>query len=154
MDKADMIKKTADLINDKKLEGISDIRDESDRKGMRIVWNDEEFESAWNMARNEARASFSNDGIYVEKFIEEPRHIEFQIAGDQKGKVVHLSERDCSIQRRHQKIIEEAPAPDIDPDVRKKLNQDLQNPESLENTQDDEESIKDMLEQIQEQLER
>ena len=76
-------------------------------KGMRIVWSEDEFESQWNMARNEAKASFGNDGIYIEKFIEEPRHIEIQIIGDQHGNVVHLSERDCSIQRRHQKLVED-----------------------------------------------
>ena len=80
-------------------------------KGMRVVWNDGEFEDAWNKARMEAKAAFGNDGIYVEKFIEEPRHIEFQIIGDQMGTVVHLSERDCSIQRRHQKLVEESPSP-------------------------------------------
>ncbi|MDX1684505.1 MAG: acetyl-CoA carboxylase biotin carboxylase subunit [Saprospiraceae bacterium] len=80
-------------------------------KGMRIVWKDEDFESQWDNARKEAKASFGNDGIYIEKFIEEPRHIEFQIIGDQHGKVIHLSERDCSIQRRHQKLVEECPSP-------------------------------------------
>jgi acetyl-CoA carboxylase biotin carboxylase subunit len=80
-------------------------------KGMRIVWKPEEFEDNWNKARAEARASFGNDGIYVEKFVEEPRHIEIQIIGDQFGKVVHLSERDCTIQRRHQKLVEESPSP-------------------------------------------
>ena len=90
-------------------------------KGMRIVWEAEHFENAWNMARQEARASFGNDGIYVEKFIEEPRHIEFQIAGDQKGMVIHLSERDCSIQRRHQKLIEECPSPFMTDELREKM---------------------------------
>jgi len=90
-------------------------------KGMRIVWSPDEFENAWNMARQEARASFSNDGIYIEKFIEEPRHIEFQIAGDQKGTVIHLSERDCSIQRRHQKLIEECPSPFMTDELREKM---------------------------------
>ncbi|MEL6987799.1 MAG: biotin carboxylase N-terminal domain-containing protein, partial [Bacteroidota bacterium] len=80
-------------------------------KGMRIVTSDEEFEDAMNKAKMEAAASFGNDGIYVEKFIEEPRHIEFQIIGDQYGTVCHLSERDCSIQRRHQKLVEECPSP-------------------------------------------
>ncbi len=80
-------------------------------KGMRIVWKDEEFEEQWNKARQEAKASFGNDGIYIEKFIEEPRHIEIQIAGDQFGTVCHLSERECSIQRRHQKLLEESPSP-------------------------------------------
>ena len=90
-------------------------------KGMRIVWEEEEFEGQWNMAKNEAKASFGNDGIYIEKFVEEPRHIEFQIVGDQYGKVVHLSERDCSIQRRHQKLVEEAPSPFMTKDLRKRM---------------------------------
>ena len=90
-------------------------------KGMRIVWEQNEFENNWNKARQEAKASFGNDGIYIEKFIEEPRHIEFQIAGDQKGTVVHLSERDCSIQRRHQKLVEECPSPFMDDELREKM---------------------------------
>ena len=90
-------------------------------KGMRIVWNEDDFESQWNLARNEAQASFSNDGIYLEKFVEEPRHIEFQIAGDQYGTVCHLSERECSIQRRHQKLVEESPSPFMTPQLRKKM---------------------------------
>jgi len=90
-------------------------------KGMRIVWKDEEFENAWDSARQEAGASFGNDGIYLEKFIEDPRHIEIQIIGDQYGTVCHLSERDCSIQRRHQKLVEEAPSPFITPDLRKRM---------------------------------
>ena len=92
-------------------------------KGMRIVWKSEELESAWNMARNEAKASFSNDGMYMEKFIEEPRHIEFQIIGDQHGNVAHLSERDCSIQRRHQKLVEECPSPFMTTELREKMGQ-------------------------------
>jgi acetyl-CoA carboxylase biotin carboxylase subunit len=80
-------------------------------KGMRIVWKDEEFESAWDSARQEAGAAFGNDGMYLEKYIEEPRHIEIQIAGDQFGTACHLSERDCSVQRRHQKLCEETPSP-------------------------------------------
>jgi len=90
-------------------------------KGMRIVWKDDEFENAWNTARTEAKASFSNDGVYLEKYVEEPRHIEFQIVGDQFGKVVHLSERDCSIQRRHQKLVEESPSPFMTPELRDKM---------------------------------
>ncbi len=90
-------------------------------KGMRIVWKDEEFENAWDSARQEAGASFGNDGIYLEKFIEDPRHIEIQVIGDQYGTVCHLSERDCSIQRRHQKLVEEAPSPFITPDLRKRM---------------------------------
>lgn len=90
-------------------------------RGMRIVWEEKEFESQWSMARQEAKAAFGNDGIYVEKFIEEPRHIEFQIAGDQRGKVIHLSERDCSIQRRHQKLVEECPSPFMTEELRAKM---------------------------------
>ncbi|MEZ4909783.1 MAG: acetyl-CoA carboxylase biotin carboxylase subunit [Saprospiraceae bacterium] len=90
-------------------------------KGMRIVRNDGEFDDAWQGAKKEAKASFSNDGIYVEKFVEEPRHIEFQIVGDQYGNVAHLSERDCSIQRRHQKLIEESPSPFMTPELREKM---------------------------------
>ena len=90
-------------------------------KGMRIVWRPDDFENQWDMARQEAKASFGNDGIYIEKFIEEPRHIEFQIIGDQKGKVIHLSERDCSIQRRHQKLVEECPSPFMDRSLRAKM---------------------------------
>jgi acetyl-CoA carboxylase biotin carboxylase subunit len=80
-------------------------------KGMRVIWNEKDFEASWDAARKEAKASFGNDGIYIEKYIEDPRHIEFQIIGDQYGKVIHLSERDCSIQRRHQKLVEESPSP-------------------------------------------
>lgn len=90
-------------------------------RGMRIVWKDEEFEGAWDSARQEAGAAFGNDGIYLEKFIEDPRHIEIQIVGDQFGKVCHLSERDCSIQRRHQKLVEESPSPFMTPELRKKM---------------------------------
>ncbi|MEM9823488.1 MAG: biotin carboxylase N-terminal domain-containing protein, partial [Bacteroidota bacterium] len=87
-------------------------------RGMRIVWEASEFESNWDLARQEAKSAFANDGIYVEKFIEEPRHIEIQIAGDQEGRVCHLSERDCSIQRRHQKLVEESPSPFMTPELR------------------------------------
>ena len=90
-------------------------------KGMRVIWKPEEFETQWNKARQEAKASFGNDGIYIEKFVEEPRHIEFQIVGDQKGKVIHLSERDCSIQRRHQKLVEECPSPFMTDELRKEM---------------------------------
>ncbi len=90
-------------------------------RGMRIVWKDEEFEPAWDSARQEAGAAFGNDGIYLEKFIEDPRHIEIQVVGDQFGKVCHLSERDCSIQRRHQKLVEESPSPFMTPELRKKM---------------------------------
>ena len=90
-------------------------------RGMRIVWKDEEYEPAWDSARQEAGAAFGNDGIYLEKFVEDPRHIEIQVVGDQYGTVSHLSERDCSIQRRHQKLIEEAPSPFITPELRKAM---------------------------------
>lgn len=90
-------------------------------KGMRVVWNEEELEPAWNSARQEAGASFGNDGMYMEKFIEEPRHIEIQIAGDQFGNGCHLSERDCSIQRRHQKLVEEVPSPFMTDKLRKAM---------------------------------
>lgn len=90
-------------------------------KGMRIVWNESEFETALNRARAEAGAAFSSDGIYLEKYIEEPRHIEIQIAGDQFGNTCHMSERDCSIQRRHQKLLEESPSPFVDEDLRLRL---------------------------------
>ena len=90
-------------------------------KGMRVVWSEEEMERAYNTAKAEAGASFKNDGIYMEKFVEEPRHIEIQVAGDQYGKVCHLSERDCSIQRRHQKLVEESPSPFMTPELRKRM---------------------------------
>ena len=90
-------------------------------KGMRIVWEDSEMERAYNTAKAEAGASFKNDGIYMEKFVEEPRHIEIQVAGDQYGTVCHLSERDCSIQRRHQKLVEESPSPFMTPELRQKM---------------------------------
>lgn len=90
-------------------------------KGMRVVWEDSEMEKAYTTAKMEAAASFKNDGIYMEKFVEEPRHIEIQIAGDQYGKVCHMSERDCSIQRRHQKLVEESPSPFMTPELRKKM---------------------------------
>ncbi len=90
-------------------------------KGMRVVWNESEIEKAYNAAKIEAAASFKNDGIYMEKYVEEPRHIEIQVAGDQYGNVCHLSERDCSIQRRHQKLVEESPSPFMTPELRHKM---------------------------------
>jgi acetyl-CoA carboxylase biotin carboxylase subunit len=90
-------------------------------KGMRVVWNEDEIEKAFSTAKQEAAASFKNDGIYMEKFVEEPRHIEIQVAGDQYGNVCHLSERDCSIQRRHQKLVEESPSPFMTPELRRKM---------------------------------
>ena len=90
-------------------------------KGMRIVWKADEMQAAWDSARQEAAAAFGNDGIYMEKFIQEPRHIEIQIAGDQYGNACHMSERDCSIQRRHQKLVEETPSPFMTDELRDRM---------------------------------
>lgn len=90
-------------------------------KGMRIVWSEKEIEKAFENAKMEAGAAFKNDGIYMEKYVEEPRHIEIQIAGDQYGGVCHLSERDCSIQRRHQKLVEESPSPFMTKELRDRM---------------------------------
>jgi acetyl-CoA carboxylase biotin carboxylase subunit len=90
-------------------------------KGMRAVWEAGHLKDAWDSARQEAKAAFGNDAMYMEKLIEEPRHIEIQVVGDQFGKACHLSERDCSIQRRHQKLTEEAPSPFMTPSLRKKM---------------------------------
>jgi acetyl-CoA carboxylase biotin carboxylase subunit len=90
-------------------------------KGMRAVWKKEDLLKAWESARQEAGAAFGNDGMYMEKLIEEPRHIEIQVVGDQYGKACHLSERDCSIQRRHQKLTEETPSPFMTDDLRKQM---------------------------------
>ncbi|MEK9604473.1 MAG: acetyl-CoA carboxylase biotin carboxylase subunit [Flavobacteriaceae bacterium] len=90
-------------------------------KGMRAVWKEEDLQKAWESARQEASASFGNDGMYMEKLIEEPRHIEIQIVGDSKGKACHLSERDCSVQRRHQKLTEETPSPFMTTELRTQM---------------------------------
>ncbi|MDG2108938.1 MAG: acetyl-CoA carboxylase biotin carboxylase subunit [Flavobacteriaceae bacterium] len=90
-------------------------------KGMRAVWEPVELQKAWESARQEASASFGNDGMYMEKLIEEPRHIEIQIVGDSTGRACHLSERDCSVQRRHQKLTEETPSPFMTSALRKKM---------------------------------
>ncbi len=90
-------------------------------KGMRVVWKEEEIEHHLEAAQKEAKTSFGNDGIYMEKFVEEPHHIEIQIAGDQTGKACHLSERDCSVQRRHQKLVEESPSPFMTDELREKM---------------------------------
>lgn len=90
-------------------------------KGMQVVWNKEELPDAWESTRREASASFGNDGMYMEKFIEEPRHIEIQVAGDQYDTYCHMSERDCSIQRRHQKLVEETPSPFMTAKLRKEM---------------------------------
>lgn len=90
-------------------------------RGMRIINNSSEFQKAWDDAKMESGAAFGNDGLYLEKFIEEPRHIEIQIVGDQNGRVCHLSERDCSIQRRHQKLVEETPSPIVSQELREEM---------------------------------
>ena len=90
-------------------------------KGMRIVETESEMQKQWESARQEAGSAFSSEAIYMEKFVEEPRHIEIQVIGDQFGTISHLSERDCTIQRRHQKLIEETPSPAITPELRTKM---------------------------------
>lgn len=90
-------------------------------KGMRAVWKEEELQDAWESARQESKAAFGNDDMYMEKLIEEPRHIEIQILGDSKGNACHLSERDCSVQRRHQKLTEETPSPFMTDALREKM---------------------------------
>lgn len=90
-------------------------------KGMRAVWKEEELLKAWESARQESAAAFGNDGMYLEKLIEEPRHIEIQVVGDSYGKACHLSERDCSVQRRHQKLTEETPSPFMTDELRTKM---------------------------------
>lgn len=90
-------------------------------RGMRIIKAESEFEKMWDEAKMESGAAFGNDGLYLEKFVEEPRHIEIQIVGDQYGKVCHLSERDCSIQRRHQKLVEETPSPVVSQELRERM---------------------------------
>ncbi|MFT6717922.1 MAG: acetyl-CoA carboxylase biotin carboxylase subunit, partial [Sphingobacteriales bacterium] len=90
-------------------------------KGMSVAVDDEDLARAWESTRREAKAAFGNDGMYMEKFIVEPRHIEIQIAGDQHGNFCHMSERDCSIQRRHQKLVEETPSPYMTDELREKM---------------------------------
>jgi len=90
-------------------------------KGMRLVHQKEDVKSALGMARSEALSAFGDDSVYIEKYIESPHHIEFQIFGDQLGNVVHLFERECSVQRRHQKVVEETPSPNITPEIRAEM---------------------------------
>lgn len=90
-------------------------------KGMRIVFKEEEFQAKWDSAKQESAAAFGNDGLYMEKFVENPRHIEIQVVGDQTGNAAHLSERDCSVQRRHQKLAEETPSPFMTDELRQKM---------------------------------
>ena len=90
-------------------------------KGMRAVWKAEDLKDAWDSARQESKAAFGNNDMYMEKLIEEPRHIEIQIIGDSYGKACHLSERDCSVQRRHQKVTEETPSPFMTDELRNRM---------------------------------
>ncbi len=90
-------------------------------KGMRVARDPEDFARSFQLARSEALSAFGNGDVYVEKFLERPRHVEFQVLGDSKGKVIHLGERDCSVQRRHQKLIEEAPCPALTPELRERM---------------------------------
>src|SRR5438552_11685246 len=90
-------------------------------KGMRIAHEAEQFPQLFGLAQNEALAAFNNGAVYVEKYIQHPRHVEIQVMGDTFGKVVHLGERDCSVQRRHQKLIEESPSPALSDDLRNRM---------------------------------
>ncbi|NBO65233.1 MAG: acetyl-CoA carboxylase biotin carboxylase subunit [Acidobacteria bacterium] len=90
-------------------------------RGMRIAWNDAELLSGYQTARAEAEVAFKNSGVYLERYIANPRHIEIQVLGDSKGNVIHLGERECSVQRRHQKLIEESPSPAVSPELRKEM---------------------------------
>ncbi len=90
-------------------------------KGMRLVKDESELESSYNMAKSEALSSFGNDTVYIEKYIQSPHHIEFQILADQHGNTIHLFERECSVQRRHQKVVEETPSPHMLPELREKM---------------------------------
>ncbi|PSL50972.1 biotin carboxylase /acetyl-CoA carboxylase carboxyltransferase subunit alpha [Salsuginibacillus halophilus] len=90
-------------------------------KGMRIAYDEQELKRAISMAQQEAASAFGDAGVYMEKFVEEPRHVEIQIMADAHGQAIHFGERDCSIQRRHQKLVEEAPSPALDPDVREAM---------------------------------
>ncbi len=90
-------------------------------KGMRVVWEEKDLEKAFQTASTEAESAFGNPAVYIEKFIENPRHVEIQVMGDQHGNVYHYGERDCSVQRRHQKLIEESPSPAIDQALREKM---------------------------------
>lgn len=90
-------------------------------KGMRVARNAESLEKLFRQARNEAQAAFGDPGVYLERFVDRPRHVEFQIFGDEHGRVVHMGERDCTLQRRHQKLVEEAPSPALTPDLREEM---------------------------------
>src|SRR5678815_4007237 len=90
-------------------------------KGMRIAWDADQFVQLFSLAQNEALAAFGNGSVYVEKYLEHPRHVEIQVMGDRHGKVTHLGERDCSVQRRHQKLVEESPSPALDTELRSRM---------------------------------
>ncbi len=90
-------------------------------KGMRLIHSAEEVEEAYTTAKSESLSSFGDDTVYLEKFVEEPHHIEFQILGDKHGNVIHLCERECSVQRRNQKIVEETPSVFVTPELRKDM---------------------------------
>ncbi len=90
-------------------------------KGMRVIYREEDLENAFTTARNEAEKAFGNPGVYIEKFLDEPRHIEIQVLGDQYGNIIHLGERDCTVQRRHQKLIEESPSPIVSDELRAQM---------------------------------
>lgn len=109
------------LANDMKYPVILKATAGGGGRGMRIVNSDSEFQKAWDDARMESAAAFGNDGLYLEKFVEEPRHVEIQVVGDSNGRACHLSERDCSIQRRHQKLVEETPSPALNKELRDKM---------------------------------
>ena len=90
-------------------------------RGMRVVYEEEKLKQAWDTCRSEAETAFNDPSVYIEKFVENPHHVEIQVLGDQHGNAIHLGERDCSMQRRHQKILEEAPSPLMTPELRKKM---------------------------------
>ena len=90
-------------------------------KGMRLIEREEDVVEMYNAARGEAKSGFGDDTVYIEKFVEEPHHIEFQILGDKHGNVIHLFDRECSVQRRHQKVVEESPSPFVDPELRQQM---------------------------------
>lgn len=109
------------LANDIKYPVILKASSGGGGRGIRIAYNQEELESAYDLVKQEAKISFNDDSIYIEKFIENPRHVEIQILADEYGNCIHLGERDCSIQRRNQKILEETPSAVLDDETRKKM---------------------------------
>lgn len=117
----DSVKQGIKIANEMKYPVILKATAGGGGRGMRIVNNDSEFQKAWDDAKMESAAAFGNDGLYLEKFIEEPRHVEIQVVGDSRGRACHLSERDCSIQRRHQKLVEETPSPAVNQALRDKM---------------------------------